>query len=300
MLSQTFMLALVALLLIATKIFYRQENQTPKDDVNHLGEECWQSCNERQGPCPSFCGSGLCCRAGWRDARDGCLGLGVSDIKKHVCVPAQKPGVKDFLVRLPAEKPGIKDFLERVFSNLPDAATDFNFKSWRFDGRPTNEGVGIMSITGFDVDKLAASIFAVGEFPGNIDYVEETRVIPDPKYKPPKAIHYYQRLKLPLLSPMHNEIVLFDFGQRNGWRVLGWQQLDDETERLSPNKAARFEYNVGAWLIKPDAVAFATSSSPRKSDVSAFQYAIITKGGDATAKAAVKVNINGMVAWSRR
>jgi len=196
-------------------------------------------------------------------------------------------------------KPAVSEFLDRVFDHLPAArGTELNFNSWRFADRPTKEGAGVMSIAGVDVDKVAAAIMNVGEYRGHIDYVEESRVIPDRNYKPPKSVHVYQRLKLPVLPSLQNEIALQDFGMRGGWRVLAWQLLDDETERLDPRKAARFEYNVGAWLLRPDAVAFAASSAPRKSDVGAMSYAILTKGADATAKTAIKVNIKGMVAWS--
>jgi len=196
----------------------------------------------------------------------------------------------------------VSEFLDRVISNLPSAhSSDLNFKFWNFAGRPTNEGVGVLSIADIDVDMLAATIMNVGEYRGNIDYVAESRVVPDPNCNPPQSVHVYQRIKLPLLMPpLHGEILLKDFGERDGWRVLAWQLLDEETGRLNPRQAARLDYNVGAWLLKPDAIAFASSSAPRKSDVGTSAYAMLTKGADATAKTTLKANIKAMVAWSRR
>jgi len=199
------------------------------------------------------------------------------------------------------KKDTVNEFLDRVFSNLPaPRGGDLNFKSWRHAGRPTHEGVGVMSIPDVDVDKLAATIMNVGAYKGHIDYVEESRVISDRECKPPGCVHGYQRIKLPVLPSLQHEIVIKDFGLRDGWRVLAWQLLEKETEALDKKKAARFDYNVGAWLLKPDAVAYAASSAPRKKDVGAMQYAVLTKGADAAAKKALKVSIKGMVKWSRR
>jgi len=192
-------------------------------------------------------------------------------------------------------------FLDRVFANLPTArGSDLTFKAWRHAGRPTSEGVGVLAMPGVNVDKLAATIMNVGQYRGNIDYVEESRVIADPKYTQPQAVRFYQRVKVPMLAQIQMELVLTDFGERNGWRVLAWTQLDAETERLNPKQGARSDYNVGAWLIKPDAVAYALSSAPKKKDVGRLKFAALTKGADAGAAQVVKANIRGMVGWSRR
>jgi len=195
----------------------------------------------------------------------------------------------------------LRHFLDRVFINLPAAhSSGLNSKFWNFAGRPTNEGVGVLSIANIDVDMLVATIMNVSEYRGNVDYIEESRAVPDPNCNPPRCVHVYQRFRLPFMPSLHHEILLKDLGERDGWRVLAWQLIDDETGRLDPRQAARFDYNVGAWLVKPDAVAFASSSAPRPSDVGTLTYAILTKGGDATARTMMKVNIKGMVAWSRR
>jgi hypothetical protein len=192
-------------------------------------------------------------------------------------------------------------FLDRVFANLSGVrGADLKFKAWRHAGRPTSEGVGVLGISGVDVDQLAAAIMNVGQYQGNIDYVEESRVIADPSYVPPTSARFYQRVKVPLLAKIQMELVITDYGERDGWRVLAWHQLDAETERLNARTAARSDYNVGAWLLKPDSVAYALSSAPKKSDVGRLKFAALTRGADASAAQVVKANIKGMVAWSRR
>ena len=116
----------------------------------------------------------------------------------------------------------------------------------------------------------------------------------------PKAVHFYQRIKVPVLAEIQMELVLTDFGERDGWRVIGWHQLSAETERLSTRNGARSEYNVGGWLLKTDAVGYALSSAPRKSDVGRLKFAALTKGADASAAKVVKANIEGMLRWSKR
>ena len=190
-------------------------------------------------------------------------------------------------------------FLDRVFSNLPSVGGKFTFNAWRHGGRPTSEGVGVLPVS-VDLDKMAARIMDVSSYRGNIDYVEESRVVPDPVHTPPTAVHFYQRIKVPVLAEIQMELVLTDHGIRDGWRVLAWHQLDAETERLSTRKGARSEYNVGAWLLKDGAVGYALSSAPRKSDVGRLKFAALTKGADASAAKVVKANIEGMIRWSKR
>jgi hypothetical protein len=191
-------------------------------------------------------------------------------------------------------------FLDRVFSNLPAVGGSFSFNAWRHDGRPTSEGVGILPGVSVDVARMAGRIMDVGSYRGNIDYVEESRVIPDPAHVPPTSVHFYQRIKVPVLAEIQMELALTDFGDRGGWRVIGWHQLDAQTNALSTSRGARSEYNVGAWLIKPNAVGYALSSAPRKDDVGRLKFAALTKGADASAAKVVKANIEGMIRWSQR
>jgi hypothetical protein len=191
-------------------------------------------------------------------------------------------------------------FLDRVFANLPRLSGRFAFAAWKHGGKPTSEGVGVLPESGADVGALVARIMDVGAYKGNIDYVAECRAISDPRFVPPEAVRFYQRVKVPMLAEIHHELVLTDHGDRDGWRVLGWHMLEAETERLNKKQGARSAYNVGGWLLKPDAVAYALSSSPRKEDVGRIKYAALTRGADAGASKVLQGNIAGMVRWSRR
>jgi hypothetical protein len=189
------------------------------------------------------------------------------------------------------------EFLDRVFKNLPSVGSRYDFNAWRHAGRPTSEGVGILPGVRVDVEKMAARVMDVGHYSGNIDFVVESRVVSD---KRPESVRFYQRIKVPVLAEIHMELTLTDFGEREGWRVLAWDQEDAATAALDTRLGARSDYNVGAWLIKPDAVGYALSSSPRKDDVGRLKFAALTKGADAGAAQVVKANIEGMIKWSQR
>ncbi len=193
------------------------------------------------------------------------------------------------------------EFLDRLFRRVPASpGAKFSFASWNHAGRPTSEGFGMLPSPGIDVDRMVARIMDTGSYVGNIDYVVESRVIADPAYVPPAAVRFYQRIKVPVLAEIHMELVLTDFGERAGYRVLGWHQLDGPTAALSAKKGARSEYNVGAWLLRPDAVGYALSSAPRKEDVGRLKFAALTRGADAGAAQVVKANIEGMIRWAKR
>ncbi len=188
-------------------------------------------------------------------------------------------------------------FLDRMFRNLPSARGRFVFNAWKHAGRPTQEGVGILPMAGVDVGRMVARIMDVAQYRGNIDYVQESRVV---RAISDTQVQFYQRIKVPVLAEIQMELVLTDHGERDGWRVLGWHQVDDATARLNARRGARSAYNVGGWLIKPGAVGYALSSAPRKEDVGRLKFAALTKGADAGAAKVVKANIEGMVRWSRR
>ena len=190
-------------------------------------------------------------------------------------------------------------FVDRIFANLPPRDRGFQWNSWRQSGRPTNEGVGILPQSGVDVAALAARIMDVDKYRGNIEFVDECRTVADSSFDPPRSVRFYQRIKLPLIGAVQHELVLEDLGDREGWRVLAWFQHAG-TEALDKKHGARSEYNVGAWLLRPDAVGYALSSAPRKSDVGRLKFAALTKGADAGAAGVLKSNIEGMVRWSKR
>ncbi len=192
-------------------------------------------------------------------------------------------------------------FLDRLFQHVPrNSPSRFEFKSWRHGGRPTSEGFGLLPASGVDVDALAGRILDVGHYVGNIDYVVECRVIRDAAHELPNSVRFYQRIKVPVLAEIQMELVLTDHGEREGYRVLAWHQLDAETGRLDKKRGARSAYNVGAWLLKPNLVGYALSSAPRKEDVGRLKFAALTRGADASAAQVVKANIEGMTRWARR
>ncbi len=147
---------------------------------------------------------------------------------------------------------------------------------------------------------MVGRIMDLDRYQGNIDHVLESRVVPDPDFSPPASARFYQRIKIPLLAELQMENVLLDLGDREGWRVIAWYLLSDATERLDTRKGARFDYNEGAWLLRPDSVGYALSSAPRKSDVGRIKFKLMTKGADATAPQVLKNNIQGMLRWSER
>ena len=192
-------------------------------------------------------------------------------------------------------------FIERVFAHLPAGTPQtFTFESWSFGGKPTNEGVGLLPVAGLDPDKVRACILDVDHYVGNVGHVEECRSIADARFVPPNSVRFYQRIDVPVLARIQMELVLADYGERSGWRVLGWHQLDPETSRLDPKRGARSAYNDGAWLVRPGAVVYALSSAPQRDDVGRLKFAALTKGADAAASRMIKSTIEGMVAWSRR
>jgi len=56
--------------------------------VKHYGRDCWRGCDREQGQC-AWCGTGLCCRFGWRPG-EGCKRTDGIRGKGHVCVPKPK------------------------------------------------------------------------------------------------------------------------------------------------------------------------------------------------------------------
>lgn len=193
------------------------------------------------------------------------------------------------------------DFLDRVFPHVSSLSGDrFAFAAWRHAGRPTNEGVGLLRGVSVDVEALVGRILDIGSYAGNIDYVEESRAVSGPEHRPPEAVRFYQRIKVPVLGALQMELVLTDFGERDGYRVLAWHQQEDATRALNPRRGARTDYNLGAWLLRPDAVGYALSSAPRRDDVGRLKFAALTKGADAGAAKMVQANIEGMIRWSQR
>ncbi|MFT7624697.1 MAG: hypothetical protein ACI9WU_003886 [Myxococcota bacterium] len=191
------------------------------------------------------------------------------------------------------------EFLDRVFARLATPGNRFRFESWSVPGRPTAEGLGVLPVA-VDVDAMVARILDVDHYCGNIDHVAESRSLPDPQLSLPEGVRFYQRLKIPMVAELQFVNAMRDYGERDGWRVIGWSLLKEPTEALNTRQGARFDYNDGAWLLRPDGIGYALASAPRKKDVGRIKFAVMTKGADATAPLLLENNIKGMLRWSAR
>ncbi|MBK9435931.1 MAG: hypothetical protein IPN52_12825 [Micrococcales bacterium] len=83
----------------------------------------------------------------------------------------------------------------------------------------------------------------------------------------------------PIIGRIQVQIHLSDFGERDGYRIVAWDQDDEGTEALNKKQGARTAYNLGAWLLTDDAVGYALSTAPLKSDVGTLEVLGRTKRG---------------------
>jgi hypothetical protein len=191
------------------------------------------------------------------------------------------------------------EFLDRVFDHIPALPdrSGFSYKSWSYAKRPTSEGVGKVPVQ-IDVAAMVSCILNVEGYPRNVRYVDSVEVL---QRRSETDFTYIQRLSLPMLGGLQMALNLADVGERDGYRVVAWHQDDAATDALDKKRGgARTQYNLGAWLLKPDEVLYALSSAPRKEDVGSLKFAVMTKGAEATASEVLKSNIEGMVAWSKQ
>lgn len=190
------------------------------------------------------------------------------------------------------------EFLDRVMPHVADLNPDrFRHVSWRFEKRPTSEGVGILPNPDTDVELMVQHILDVEAYSDNVKYVESVEVI---ERRSETDVTYIQHMNLPLIGRIQVQIHLSDYGIRDGYRVVAWDQDEEATAALDKKQGARTAYNLGAWLLTEDAVGYALSSAPLKSDVGTLKYMAMTKGADATAGEVLKQNIHGMIAWAHR
>ena len=190
-----------------------------------------------------------------------------------------------------------EEFLDRVMPHLEKLKRDkFNHTSWRYESRPTSEGVGLRPAT-VDIPAMATCILDVEHYPENVKYVESTEII---DRQSDTDVTYIQRMSLPVLGKMQVQIKLTEVDSRDGWRIIAWNQDDDGTAELNKKDGARTAYNLGAWLLQDDAVAYALSSAPVKKDVGTLKFMAMTKGADAMASEALRQNIDGMLQWADR
>jgi hypothetical protein len=191
-----------------------------------------------------------------------------------------------------------QQFLDRVFPHVAELNQDrFSSKTWKFEKRPTNEGLGMIPRLTIDVENLVARILDVEAYPSNVKYVADCQIL---ERESETSFTYVQHMSLPLLGKVQSAMDIADFGEQDGFRLVAWNQNRSATDALNKKQGFRTEYNLGAWLIKPDSVAFALSSCPRKSDVGGLKFAIMTRGADATAGEVLRQNIAGMTDWAAR
>lgn len=189
-------------------------------------------------------------------------------------------------------------FLDRVFSHLGELSGDgFSKTSWKFEKRPTSEGLGRISGQTLDVQKTVDCILNVEAYPENVKYVERNNFL---EKRSDTDFTYVQRMKIPIVGGVQCALNLADYGDQEGYRIVAWTQNDEETDKLPKKEGFRTDYNLGAWLIKEDELIYTLSSCPRKKDVGGLKFAIMTRGSEATAGDVLKSNIEAMAAWSAR
>ncbi|MBK07912.1 MAG: hypothetical protein CL920_22435 [Deltaproteobacteria bacterium] len=194
----------------------------------------------------------------------------------------------------------MSEFLKRVMKRMPkQAPASYTFESWDFGGKPTKEGFGILPVSGLDVDAFMKCVLDLDHYVGNLDFVEECRTIEDARFDANQS-RCYQRLKLPVIGGIHQEFLMTDAGEMEGYRVAYWEMLEDETMALNPKQAIRNQYNDGAWIVMDGAIGYALSTAPVRKDVGFLAWKAMTKGGDAGAKTVVKSTIESMVKWSKK
>lgn len=191
-------------------------------------------------------------------------------------------------------------FVQRVLRHLPANPGSFQFFQWPHGGRPTAEGVGIMSIPGVDPAKVIEAVMDVDHYVPNVDHVGQCRAVNDPRFVPPEKVRFYQQVDIPLLGKVQHELVLHRLGKHKGYDVAAWGVLRQETDALSKGNGFRSDYNHGAWLAAPGVIAYALGSAPKREDVGFLKWKALTKGADAAASRVLRANLEGMARWAAR
>ncbi|MCC6997402.1 MAG: hypothetical protein IT370_22495 [Deltaproteobacteria bacterium] len=194
-------------------------------------------------------------------------------------------------------------FLKRVLDKLPPGGagvSDYVFKHWSVAGKVTDEATGILPVPGVNPDKFLGRVMDLDHYTGPIPHVVESRSIPDPRFPPPNQVRFYQRVKIPLLGDVHQELLIERIGELGGFQVAAWRMLDKETSALSGKTAIRGGYNDGAWLVGPGVVAYALSSAPLRDDVGFIKWKALTAGADVAASKVIRDNIAAMARWAAK
>lgn len=193
----------------------------------------------------------------------------------------------------------MSDFLARVLERVPRGGVgDYLFKHWSVPGKPTDEALGVLPVPGVDAKRFLAKVMDLDRYVGPIPHVVESRTIPDPAWPPPDKARFYQRIRIPLLGDVQQEIGIELLGERAGYEVAAWRMLDAETAKLAPKNGIRGQYNDGAWLVAPGVVGYALSSAPRREDVGFLKWKALTSGADVAASKVIRDNISAMARWA--
>lgn len=193
------------------------------------------------------------------------------------------------------------EFVKRVLKNLPAAAPrEYEFKSWSFGGKPTNEGFGMLPVEGVNAEKLIGCVMDFDHYVGNVGHVVECRAVADARFEAPNQVRFYQRIKIPVLGEVHHELLMERLGTHAGYEIAAWTMLEKETSALNKKQGMRSQYNEGCWLVGDGLVGYALSSAPRKEDVGFLKWKAMTTGADVAASKVVKENIEAMSRWAAR
>ena len=218
----------------------------------------------------------------------------LNDNKHAARGPARLPG-------LGGAPPEVREFLVRVLGEISKGGarvTGYQFRHWEREGKPTHEALGIKAIPDVDPRKVIARVMDVDGYEGHIAHVEVCRSLRHPAPETLEWVHFFQRVSVPGVAKVQQELVLVDAGTIEGYRVAYWFLLGTETEALDSEAGVRSEFNVGAWLVAPGVVGYALSTWPRRGDVNALQWLLLTSGADGLAKKVVEGNIDAIAAWA--
>ncbi len=192
-------------------------------------------------------------------------------------------------------------FLTRVLERAPRVGagiTEYVFKHWSVPGKITEEALGLLPVPGVDAERFLTKVMDLDRYKGPIPHVIDSRIVPDPAYAPPSSARFYQRVRIPLLGDVQQEIAIELAGEHAGYRVAAWRMLERETAALAPKDGIRGQYNDGAWLVAPGVVGYALSSAPRREDVGFLKWKALTAGADVAASKVIRDNIAAMARWA--
>jgi hypothetical protein len=191
------------------------------------------------------------------------------------------------------------NFVDRVMQRLPSGGPkDYDFFSWSHGGRPTREGFGIMRIPGVDPGKVIDAVMDVDHYVGNVGHVDECRTIEDERFDGREHVRFFQRVNIPLLGKIQQELVLHRLEARDGYQLAAWSLLEKETNALDPRNGFRTDYSVGGWIVAKDVIGYALCTAPKRKDVGFLKFKAMTKGADVAAKQVIQANLKIMAKWA--